>query len=378
VISVLHVITDLEIGGAEMMLAKLVRRMDPSRYKNHVVSLTGRGPLAESLDSIGVPVHSLGMTRSRPDFLALPKLVRLLKAIHPSILQTWLYHADLLGTAAAVVGGRPCLVWNLRCSDMDLSHYPLMTRLTLPALSLCSRMPQSIIVNSHVGQRFHQRLGYRARRWDIIPNGFDLGEFRPDQDAYVRLRDAFGLPHDTIMIGMVARLDPMKDHATFLSAAHKVAAADGNVAFLLAGKGVESLASQVEKLGLMRQVHLLGFRGDVARLLPALDLFSLTSAFGEGFPNVIGEAMACGVPCVVTDVGDAAFLVGDAGKVVPPGNPELLAQAWLELIRMDHEKRVRLGVAARERIRMHFDLTSVVTRYERCYEEIAAEKSAGR
>lgn len=370
-ISILHLITDLEVGGAEIMLAKLLRRMDPSRYRNIVISLTDRGRLAERIEAVGVPVYTLDMKRAHIDLIALPRLVRLVKKIRPSILQTWLYHADLLGTAAAILTRCPSLVWNVRCSDMDLTHYAWTTRVTLNLLALISRLPQAIIVNSRVGQRFHEQIGYRTRQWQMIPNGFDLDEFRPDSAAYIELRDALHLPHDTILIGMVARVDPMKDHATFLDAARQLAGRR-DVAFVLVGKGVDGLASQVNALGLTGRVHLLGVRSDVATIMPALDIFSLTSAFGEGFPNVVGEAMACGVPCVVTDVGDAAFLVGNGGRAVPPGDPNQLAHHWSELIGMGREKRLELGAISRERVRTGFNLRSVVSQYERCYEELVA------
>jgi glycosyltransferase involved in cell wall biosynthesis len=378
VISILHLITDLEVGGAEMMLAKLLQRMDPSRFQNAVVSLTAGGRLAKQIEAGGTPVHSLDMERARIDFRALPKILKLLKQIQPTVLQTWLYHADLLGTLASLGGGRSPLVWNLRCSDMDLAQYPLTTRLTLKLLAFCSRIPRVIIVNSQAGQRIHQAIGYQAKRWELIPNGFDLDEFHPDHEAYVMWRDKLGLPRATTLIGMVARMDPMKDHGTFLEAARRVVDACDNVAFLLAGKGVEALGSCVEKLGLTGKVHLLGFREDVATIMPALDIFTLTSAFGEGFPNAVGEAMACGVPCVVTDVGDAAFVVGATGRVVPPRNSDLLAQGWLELVKMGREKRVEMATASRERIRAQFNIISVVKRYEQCYEELAGGMTTHR
>lgn len=352
------------------MLTKLLKMMDQWRYKNVVVSLTSRGYLAERIEAAGVRVHSLGMERARIDVTVLPKLVKLVREIQPTILQTWLYHADLLGTAAAILSNRARLVWNIRCSDMNLAHYPWTTRVTLKLLALCSRVPQTVIVNSHVGQRFHQEIGYRSRRWRVIPNGFDVDEFRPQPAVYRSWREELGLRPDTIVIGMVARIDPMKDHATFLQAARQVAAARDNVAFILVGKGVDLLASQTNVLDLAGKVHLLGVRPDMESIMPAFDIFSLTSAFGEGFPNVVGEAMACGVPCVVTDVGDSAFLVGEGGRIVPPMNPDLLAREWLNIIDMDRGQRLQLGEVCRERIKHHFSLRSVVNKYQQCYDEL--------
>lgn len=352
------------------MLAKLLRRMDPSRFKNVVISLTPAGPLTRVIEASGVPVHSLEMRRACFDVKAFPKLVRMIKQIRPAILQTWLYHADLMGAAASIIVRAPHLVWNIRCSDMELAQYPATTRLTLKLLSLCSRLPRAVIVNSQAGRWLHEKIGYRVRRWEAIPNGFDVDQFKPDGHWRKQLRRALGVSEDAILIGMVARVDPMKDHATFIEAARQLAKIYEDVAFVLVGKNVESLASQVATSGLLGKVHLLGFREDVSKVMPALDVFSLTSVFGEGFPNVVGEAMACGVPCVVTDVGDSSLLVGEVGRVVPRRSPESLMEQWLELIRMGPENRIKLGSASRERIMNYYSIESIANRYERCYEDL--------
>ena len=370
-IRVVHVISDLDTGGAEVMLTKLVSSMDRSRFANAVVALTDRGQLSAAIESAGVAVHSLGMKRGRPGLSGLPTLVRLLRSMKPHLVQSWLYHADFLSVLAARFAGSPPVVWNVRCSDMDLRHYPRQTRWVLRALTWLSSRPAAVVVNSLAGRTLHRQLGYRARRWEIIPNGFDLLRFRPDPAAGQRLRAELRLPTDSVLVALVARVDPMKDHPTFLAAAGRVAVARAAVHFLLIGKDTPMLQPLVLERGVAGRVHLLGQRHDVDRLLPGVDIACLSSAFGEGFPNVLGEAMAAAVPCVATDVGDARALIGDTGNVVPPRDPKALAAAVIELIDQGPAGRAALGQAARSRIQTKYSLPSVVERYQQLYEEMA-------
>lgn len=354
------------------MLAKLLNRMDRERFKNVVVSLTDRGQLGAEIEEAGTPVYCLGMKRGRVNINAVARLVRLIRDVRPGLIQSWLYHADLLCLVASKFAGSPPIVWNLRCSNMDLQYYPRKTRWVLRVLARCSRLPVAVIVNSLAGQALHQHLGYRVRRWEVIPNGFDLDQFRPDPEAKGRLCGELRVPADSLLVGMIARVDPMKDHGTFLDAASLLADKYHRVHFVLVGKDALRLRPLVVDRHIERCVHLFDSRRDISRILPGLDIVSLSSAFGEGFPNAVGEAMATGIPCVVTNVGDSARLVGETGRVVPTKNPEALARAWGELIEMGSDGRHRLGLAARQRIEEHFDLRRIVKQYEQCYEALAA------
>jgi glycosyltransferase involved in cell wall biosynthesis len=354
--------------------------MDRRRFAHTVVSLTNAGGLGPSIAALGVRVHQLGMRRGIPDVRAVWHLARLIRRERPDVLQTWLYHADLLGLVAGRLAGVRPIIWNVRCSDMDMRRYSWSSRLPRWLLSALSALPAAVVVNSERGRQAHERLGYRPRRWVVIPNGIDVMRFRPDPDARARLRQELGLPLSARLIGMVARYDPMKDHATFLRAAaellrNRTTRAKVDLRFVGVGRDVmwdnPNLAALGQDLGLRGHVHLLGERDDVERLLPALDLATLSSLFGEGWPNVVGEAMACGVPCVVTDVGDAGTIVGETGRVVPPGDPSTLARAWAELLALPDGQRQALGAAARERIATHFSLEQVVRKYEDLYEELA-------
>jgi glycosyltransferase involved in cell wall biosynthesis len=371
-IRIVHVISDLDTGGAEVMLAKLVGAMDHDRFFNVVISLTDRGQLGEQIESLGVAVHTLGMTRGRPDILALPRLVRLFKTLNPTIVQSWLYHADLLSALAVKFSGSPTLVWNVRCSDMDLKRYHFLTRWVQRVLAWGSATPAAVIVNSEAGKQQHTRLGYSPRRWDVIPNGFDTQRFHPDTSVRRSLRKEWDVPDDTVVIVFVARVDPMKDHATFLNAARLVAAARKNGHFLLIGKDTHMLAPAVAAKGLTDRVRVLGYRSDVERLLPATDVLCLSS-YGEGFPNVLGEAMACGIPCVSTDVGDARSIICDTGLVVPVRDPAALANAMIDLIDRGPAERATLGRAARERIEKTYSLPRIAEQYMAIYSDLATQ-----
>jgi glycosyltransferase involved in cell wall biosynthesis len=259
---------------------------------------------------------------------------------------------------------------------MDLAHYPTTTRLTLRVLAFCSRAPQVVIVNSQVGQQFHQAVGYQARRWEVIPNGFDMLRFRPNASARQWVCEEFGVQTDAVLVGLVARVDPMKDHDTFLDAAGLVAKARTTVRFLLVGRDTQTLKSAVDQRGLTDYVHLLGERGDVDRLLPGIDIACLSS-ISEGFPNVLGEAMACGIPCVSTNVGDARSIIGDTGLVVPMRDPVAMARAIMDLIDRGHAAREQLGRAARARIESEYSLPKIVDRYTALYSELSLNDSLG-
>ena len=367
-IKIVHLITELNTGGAEQMLCKLVTHMDRKAFRPLVVSMTDRGPVGEKLASEGVPVLELGMRLGRPTPAGLLKLCRLLRKQDPNVLQTWLYHADLLGLLAGKVSAVKRIVWGIRCSDMDLRNYSPLTALTVWCNARLSCFPDAILVNSEKGKQVHEKRGYSARRMRVIPNGFDIERFRPDETAREWLLAELGLTHRAKLIGFVGRFDPMKDHKTFFRAASALAAKEDSVHFILAGDGMVVSNAQVSVLvkpKLLDKVHLLGRREDIPRLLAAMDIATSASAYGEGFSNAVGEAMACGVPCAVTDVGDAGWIVGDTGIVVPPGSPELLADAWNRLLDMDLEQRKRLGERARARVAENFEINKVV----RCFED---------
>ena len=371
-IRIVHVIPDLDAGGAETMLAKLVGSMDRHRFSNAVISLTDRGQLGEEIEAVGVPVYALCMKRGRPDVFAIPRLIRLLRQLRPTIVQSWLYHADLLSTLVVKLCGSPRLIWNLRCSNMDLEQYTPLTSLVQRVLAWQSAMPAAVVVNSEAGKLQHERLGYHPRRWEYIPNGFDTQRFLPDSKRRASRRNEWQLSDAAVLIALIARVDPMKDHATFLEAAQYVVKARRHARFVLVGKDTETLASLMSEKGLKDAILVLGYQSDVASLLPAIDVVCLSSAFGEGFPNVLGEAMACAIPCVSTEVGDARRIIGDTGIIVPVRDSKALADAIIDLIDRGADGRALLGQAARVRIEKRYSLSTITDMYMALYSELSA------
>jgi len=330
-IRICHLITGLDTGGAERSLLNLVTAMDRDEFESEVVTLLKPGPMAQPLVEAGIPVTSMEIGRHRPNPVVLLSLIRHLRANRPTILQTWLYHADFFGTAAALVAPPAHLVWNVRSSEIDAPGIPRSTRFLVRLLAKLSRRPDAIVVNSRDGQRYHSQIGYRPKQWINIPNGVDLERFAPRRDERAMLRDRLGIAANATVIGMVARYHPMKDVESFLRAASLSQRDHENVKFVLCGAGLSAenaqLSELVRSLNLDARVLLLGPRPDIELIYPAFDVLTLCSTYGEGFPNVLCEAMACDVPCVATDVGDSAEIIGDSGLIVPLRNPEALAQA---------------------------------------------------
>ena len=356
----------------------MVRASDVSRFRQVVVSMRALGPVAHQLREAGIEVHTLGMKAGVPTVGASWRLVKLLRRSKPDLFLCWMYHANLLGLLAGKLARVPRVVWGIRCSNMDFSCQRLMTRRVVKLCASLSKLPDLIIVNSEAGRDVHAEMGYAKEKMVVIPNGIDTDVFKPDPLARRRVRQELGVSEDALLIGLIARLHPMKDHETFFKAARLLAEKRPEVHFLLAGAEISpknpELSRMVREYNLDRHGHLLGARQDVPALTAALDIATSSSAFGEGFSNVLGEAMACGVPCVVTDVGDSAAIIGDTGKVVPPRSPEKLASAWLELIELGRPGRLELGAKARKCIEDRFHLKHVVAQYQTLYESLSVKK----
>lgn len=376
-VPVQFVVTGLAHGGAERMLWKLLARIDRRRFRPHVLALAAEAPMAAEFASIDVPVRVLGLRRSWTSLAALPRLARLIRDAAPRLVQTWMYHADLLGGLAAHLAGRLPVVWNVRHSDLGWRTNRWSTLLAARACAALSRrIPRRIVCCAEAARRSHEALGYDGRRMRVIPNGFDVDAGPPPRpEERARRRDELGLPESAFVVGLVARYHPQKDHRTFLEAARRMRALRPAAHFVLCGDGVDpanrELAELVRRTGCPEAFLLLGPRADAAQLSAAFDV-AVSSSRGEGFSNAVGEAMLSGTPCVVTDAGDSAALVGDTGLVVPPGDPVALCTALERLARRDAGARRRLGERARARIVARYSLGEIAARYEALYEEVLA------
>jgi glycosyltransferase involved in cell wall biosynthesis len=372
VIRICHIITDLDAGGAERALVNVVSRLDPSRFRNEVISLIKPGIFGRDLRMAGIPLISLGLQRGRPTLSSLLNVVRHLRRSRPTILQTWLYHADLLGLFAHYFSPSTRLLWNVRCSDIVNSSESSHLRWITGLLARLSDRPDAVIVNSKRGQVFHEEIGYRPRRWIEIPNGVDTQRFRPCLHQREELRSFLGIRTNGPVIGLVARYHPMKDHQTFLQASAKFVSDHPDACFVLCGTNCdrqnEDLNRLISQAGLSGRVILLGCREDTETIYPAFDLATLSSAFGEGFPNVLTEAMASGVPCVATDVGACREIIEGHGLIVPPRDPAALAQAWKSMLAGPMELLAR---NARARACKHYGIERICEIYESIYLDVA-------
>jgi glycosyltransferase involved in cell wall biosynthesis len=347
-----------------------------------VISLDGVGKLGDRIRQLGIPVYEMGMKPSLHP-RSLVRLVRTARRLKPDLIQGWMYHGNLAAQIAAMFTARPVSVfWNIRQSLYSLDYEKPATARVIKLGARLSHWPAKTLNNSRTSVAQHSVIGYQTAGTVVIPNGFDTELFAPSEEARRTVRSELGVALDTFLIGLIARYHPMKDHQTFLLAAGLLLKDHPETQFVLAGKDVNwnnaALRSLIQDLGMVERVHLLGERLDMPRLTAALDIASLSSAYEEGFPNVIGEAMACGVPCVVSDVSDSPWIVGDSGRVVPPRNPAALAKSWQDLIELGPEGRKALGETARSRVIDCFSLASVVEQYERLYESVAAERENGR
>ena len=374
---VMHIITTLGPAGAEIMLSRMISGMDRTRFENEVVSLTGILDLAEKMRGMGAGVRTLNMKTSAPNPLLVMRLAQWIRESKPDVIHTWMYHANLVGVLAARLAGNVPVVWGIHNSALDPRINKRRTMLVNRVCAFLSRrFPARIVCCSEASLRIHGSLGYSGEKMVVIPNGFDLEKIKPDPDARASVRQELGIPLDAPLIGIAARFHPQKDHRNFVRAAARLHKQMSDIHFLLCGLDItwqnSQLAGWIETAGIRDCCHLLGVRQDMTRLFAGMDIATTASLGGEAFPLVIGEAMACGAPCVVTDVGDCALIVGETGTVVAPGDPEALAEAWRSLIEAGPRVRHRLGIAARRRVQQHFALPVIVERYQTIYSRLAA------
>lgn len=366
--NIFHIITGLSDGGAEAVLYRLCSFDKQNRHT--VISLMGSGKYGTLLETSGITVHCLNMPRGRVTLSGLWRLWRLLRSERPDVVQTWMYHADFIGGIVARLAQTPIVCWGMHNSNLEPGKSALSTILTVRMCAWVSHwVPHAIISCSEKAASVHQALGYAREKFAIIPNGYNIMEFAPDPEARAQLRREWGISEQTILLGLVARYSPQKDHANLINALRLIKHKKWPFQCVLVGAEMDAnnheLYRLIESQGVTDNVLLLGLRHDIPGVMNALDIHVLSSGFGEAFPNVLAEAMACGTPCVTTDVGDAAVIVGDMGWIVPPSNPELLANALLEAIAemQDTEKWSVRSSKCRERIVLNFSLERMVDNY---------------
>ena len=368
---IVHVIADLTTGGAEMMMKRLIEaHRGSSEFEHYVISLAGLGRIGPELQAAGITVEALGMRGPLDLLKVLRQLVKAFRRLQPDIVHCWMYHANLLGGLAARLSGRRQVIWGIRAGSFDATMGVSRTTTFLRrALGPVSRfLPEVIVHVAHAARLAHEKIGYAASKGLVIPNGYLPSRAKSYPDVRARL----GIGADEVVIGSIGRFNPAKDPRTFIEAAAIVAGARPESRFLMIGPGMNpnaELDAWIAARKLSEKFVLLDDCKDVDECLAAMDIFCLHSVT-EAFPNVVAEAMSAGVPCVVSDVGDAAFLLNGAGLVVPPRNPKALADGILELIEVGPEMRRETGARGQQRIASHFSLDAIVRQYEGLYRDM--------
>lgn len=365
-IRILFIIRSLEPGGAERQMIELIKGIDKTRFSITVATFYDVGRLRQEINGlIGVqmlPLHKKSRWDILPFFWSLWQVV--LKS-DPQIIHGYMGMANVLSLLVGRFSGAK-VVWGVRASNMDLSYYDWLSRVIFHLECIFSRFADMIVVNSRAGRDYHRAHGFPTERLVVIPNGIDAERFHPDIELRKRVRAEWCITEDEKLIGLVGRLDPMKDHQAFLKAAVLLVQEKKDIRFVCVGDGRDDYRRELQafgkELGLDERLIWTGERQDMPAVYNALDIATSSSAYGEGFPNVIGEAMACGVPCVVTDVGDSALIVGDTGVVVPPKSPEKLVNGWKIMLERLYDNTSTIKTKTRNRIVSEFNNELLIQR----------------
>ncbi len=373
----MHIIGSLEIGGAENMLCKLVEAADRQRIEHVVVSLLPPDVLQHRLTAAGAQVLSLNMSRNRLTLTDICRLARLIKKRKPDVVHTWMYISDIIGGLATRLAGRIPVIFSIRHGIFTVAS--TRTRVLARVVAMLSHfIPARIITCSTVAGDIHRQIGYASKLIQVIPNGFVINDHTSLKG---KLRSHLGVKPDAMLIGIIGRYAPGKDHQNFIAAAAIVKKRIPLAEFIMCGKNIDKsntvLLDAISDAGLSDSVHLLGRQINTNWILPDLSILVSSSA-SEAFSNVIGEAMASCIPCVVTDVGDSAHIVGDTGIIVPPHNPQALAQGMLQMLQKTSSELDQLGIRARDRLENMFGLQAIARCYEKMYFEVANDRSSKR
>lgn len=364
-----HVITGLNTGGAETALCRLLESLRPPGFEHSVVALGPEAALSTRVGKVAKLRH-LGMRSGRVTPAEVLRLRGLIKRCQPDVIHGWMDHANLVAVVATWGLSIP-IIWGVRRSLYEIEREKHMTRLVIRAGACLSRRPIRILYNSTVSKEQYTAFGYSAARASVIPNGIDVERFKPDHAARMRVRSELGIASATLVIGLIARVHPMKDHSNFLHAAAHFVVNNSRVVFVLVGDGADTdnheLGGQIDQLHLREYVKLCGHRVDIAAVNNALDIACSSSFWGEAFSNTIAEAMACGKPCVATDLSDIREIIGETGMVVPPRDPVALSSAWAKLAALGHQGLCALGESARARVVERYTLTTFARSYADVY-----------
>lgn len=364
-LDVLFVVRSLNVGGAERQLTTLATALDAAGHRVAVAQCYAGGPFEAPLRDAGIPLHDL-RKRSRWDlFGCARRLRRLVARRRPRVVYSFMPEANVIAAVAMLPWPLAPLCWGVRASDVQMQHYDRAAHLVFGLTRALARVADVIIYNSHSGRAHHEASGYPAGRGVVVPNGIDADRYQPAPEAGRVMREAWQVPATTTLVGVVGRIDPMKGHPIFLQAVARIAGRFPAARFAIVGGDAaawEPLRASAAALGIAERMVWIPQQSDMPAVYSALDVLVLPSIFGEGFPNVVGEAMACEIPCVVSEAGDNALVVGDTGRTAPVGDHEGLAAALSDILALAPETRRAMGRRARARVLAEFSVATLVDR----------------
>ncbi|MHA5067735.1 glycosyltransferase [Cetobacterium somerae] len=365
---IIHIITGLGNGGAETMLFKLLESMDKNSYELEVISMMDKGITGSKIEKLGIKVHALNMKRGIPNLNGIIKAINLCK--NADIIQSWMYHADLFSFIISKFCKPKKLIWGIRRSNLEWNKNKKSTIIIAKINSILSRYVNKIVSCSIVATEVHKKIGFDSKKLITIPNGFAIDKFYNIKESKEQLCKEFNITSEKKIFSLVGRWEVLKDHDNCLKALKILSKKREDFILILCGTNIteenQKLLDLIKENNLEEKVLLLGRREDIPKIMSATDVY-ISSSSGEGFPNVIGEAMACETICVVTDVGDSAYIVGETGEIVPRKNPLLLAKAIEKVLNYSEEEKSIKQKSARQRIIDNFEILNITKKYTNLY-----------
>ena len=369
--SIFHIITGLGGGGAEGTLYKLC--IEDKENKHIVISLTSGGKYKNLLEINKIDVFSLDFKKYKLNIKDFKRILKLFEFYKPDIIQGWMYHGDFIASIVSILKGQKNLYWNIRHSSLEkksILFYPTFFLMKICAL-ISHILPKKIICCSINSVKLHQFHGYKRSKFFYLPNGVNTEKFKPNHNLKRKVRDDLSVKDNIFLFGMVARYHDQKDHKNLLKALNLLSLSNNNFKFLLIGKNLDTsnneICDLIKKYNLIKNVILLGEREDINSLMCSIDCHVLSSAYGEAFPNVIAEAMASGIPCIATNVGDSKYIVGETGWIVNPRDPKELFQSMHKVMNLNKEEISRLGKSARKKVITEYSLNKMIYSYQNLY-----------
>jgi glycosyltransferase involved in cell wall biosynthesis len=369
-VKIVHLITGLGNGGAENMLFKLINHIDNDQFETVVISMTDKGFFGEKIKNKGIKLYTLNMKHSKHIFKSLFKLLKIVKKEKPDILQTWMYHADIFGVVVKIFFPKIKLFWNIRHSKLIKGVDKNSTIFIAKLCALFSNITKYIICGSNAAKTTHISMGYTPKKMEVIQNGFNLASYKPRVESNKIIKNELNIPDEGFVIGHVGRFHPIKNHRLLIEAFIELSKKHKNLYLILAGRNVDlnntELNRIISKSKVSENIFLLGQQEDIMKIMHSMDVFVLPS-LSEGFPNVLGEAMACGISCIASDVGDCREIIGNTGIMLNSIDKDELKKSIEKFILFDANTRRKMSVLSRERIENNFNIVNKINEYEILY-----------